>query len=175
MRPFALPVLLLLITACASAPTFNTVGVDRSLTPQRVTTSPQSATGKSVQWGGAIVRTTNLQGSTQIEVLAYPLDSDGRPKSDSTPLGRFILERSGYLEPASYAEGRQVTAVGTVTRTQIGKVGEANYTYPVISARQVYLWPTARARGGTSTFFNIGVGGGSGGNWGSGVGVGVGF
>jgi outer membrane lipoprotein len=175
MRHFPLLVLLLLVTACASAPSFNTVGVDRSLTPQGVAATPQPATGKSVQWGGVIVSTTNLKGSTQIEVLAYPLDADGRPKTDGTAQGRFILERTGYLEPASYAEGRQVTAVGTLTRTQTGRVGEADYTYPVISARQLYLWPKGQGRDGTSTFFNIGVGGGSGGNWGSGVGVGVGF
>ena len=173
---YYLPItLLLLLSACASGPTFNTAGVDPSLTPQGVTARPQPATGKSVQWGGVIVSTTNLQGSTRIEVLAYPLDSDGQPKSDGTPQGRFILERTGYLEPASYAEGRQVTVVGTVSGTRTGRVGEADYVYPVIAARQLYLWPTARERGGSSTMFGIGVGGGSGGSWGSGVGVGFGF
>jgi len=174
MRHTTLLVLLFLLSACASGPSFNTVGVDPLLTPQGVAAKPQPATGKSVQWGGVIVSTTNLQGSTQIEVLAYPLDSDGRPKSDGTAQGRFILERTGYLEPASYAEGRQVTAVGTVTRTQTGKVGEADYTYPVITAKQLHLWSPARDYGGTSTMFGIGVGGGSGGA-GGGVGVGFGY
>jgi outer membrane lipoprotein len=175
MRHFPLTVLLFLLTACASAPTFNTVGVDPLLTPQGVAAKPQPATGKSVQWGGTIVNTTNLQGSTQIEVLAFPLDSDGRPKRDDTAQGRFILERTGYLEPASYAEGRQVTVVGTVSGTRTGKVGGADYTYPVITARQLHLWSPERTYGGSSTMFGIGVGGGSGGSWGSGVGVGVGF
>ena len=174
MRHFPLLVLLVLLSACASGPSFDTMGVDPLLTPTGVAAKPQVPTGKSVQWGGVIVSTTNLQGSTQIEVLAYPLDSDGRPKSDGTAQGRFILERTGYLEPASYAEGRQITAVGTLTRTQTGKVGEADYSYPVITARQLYLWPTARDYGGTSTMFGIGVGGGSG-SWGSGVGVGFGY
>jgi len=175
MRHFPLLVLLLLVTACASAPTFNTDGVDRSLTPRGVAAEPRPATGKIVQWGGIIVSTTNLKDSTQIEVLAYPLDSDGRPKSDGTAQGRFIIMHTGYLEPASYTAGRQVTAVGTIMRTQSGRIGEANYTYPIISARQLYLWPKSQGRDGSSTFFNFGVGGSSGGNWGSGVGVGVGF
>jgi outer membrane lipoprotein len=177
MRGTSLLVALLLLTACTGAPTFNTLNVDPLLTPQRVTANPQLATGKSVQWGGTIVGITNLRDSTQVEVLDYPLDSDGRPKSDGAAQGRFIFEHAGYLEPASYAAGKQVTVVGNVTGTRDGRVGEANYVYPVVDATQLHLWNPERSRfgGGTSTFFNFGVGGGSGGNWGSGVGVGVGF
>ena len=171
MRHVSLLIFLPLLAACASAPTFNTAGVDRSLTPQRVTGSPQSTTGKNVQWGGTIVRTTNLKDSTQIEVLGFPLDSNGRPEVDATAQGRFLLDRTGFLEPADYAAGRQVTAVGTVTGTLEGKVGEADYTYPVIHTRQLYLWPPERSYGGGSSFFGFGVG--SGGS--SGVGVGIGF
>ena len=174
MRHFPLTILLFLLTACASAPSFNTLDVDPLLTPQGVAAKPQPATGKSVQWGGTIVSTTNLKGSTQVEVLAYPLDSDGRPKSDGTAQGRFILERAGYLEPASYAAGRQVTVVGTVSGTRSGRVGEANYVYPVVDAKQLHLWDPARTGFGSSTFFGFGVGGGSGGS-GGGVGVGFGF
>jgi outer membrane lipoprotein len=174
MRHYPLAILLFLLTACASGPTFNTLNVDPLLTPQKVTANPQPATGKSVQWGGTIVSTANLQNSTQIEVLAYPLDSDGRPKTGGAAQGRFILERTGFLDPASYAAGRQVTVVGKVSGTRTGRVGEADYVYPVVTATQLHLWPTAQSRSGTSTIFGIGVGGGSGGS-GGGVGVGFGF
>jgi outer membrane lipoprotein len=156
-----LPVALLL-SACASTPVFDTGGVDRTLTPRNIATSPQPATGQHVQWGGIILSTTNLEDSTQIEVLAYPLDTAARPQYDSNPLGRFILERAGYLEAASYAEGRRITVVGTVTGTRIGQVGAADYNYPVISARQLYLWPADPGRDGVSVFGYIGFGAGSG-------------
>jgi len=175
-KPVFLVLLPLLLSACASAPTFNTVGVDPYLSPQTVTASPQTTTGKSVQWGGTILGTTNLQDRTQIEVLAYPLDSKAKPKSDGSPLGRFFLEQSGFLDPATYKQGRQISAVGTVTGTRNSMVGEASYDHPVIDARQIYLWPEDRGYGGTGVTF--GIGGGSGG-WGSGsswgVGVGTGF
>jgi len=174
MRHASLLFLLFLLTACASGPSFNTLNVDPLLTPQKVTTNPQPATGRRVQWGGTIVSTANLKSSTQIEVLAYPLDSNGRPDTDGTAQGRFILERSGYLEPASYASGRQVTVVGTLAGTRNGRVGEADYVYPVVTATQLHLWPVERGFGGNSTIFGIGVGGGSGGS-GGGVGVGFGF
>jgi outer membrane lipoprotein len=171
-RP-ALPLLLLLLlSACASSPAFNTTGVDRSLTPREAASRGQSATGKSVQWGGVILSTTNLKDSTQVETLAYPLDADARPQTDDTPLGRFIFEQGGYLEPASYAEGRQITVVGTVTGTRAGQVGESDYIYPVITARQLHLWPPGQDRDGVGLGGFIGIGSGGGGSWGSGVGIG---
>jgi outer membrane lipoprotein len=164
--------LLLLLSACASGPVFNTGGVDRSLIPRDVASRPQPATGKSVQWGGVIIGTSNLKDSTQIEVLAYPLDTDERPQTDGTPLGRFILEQRGYLEPASYAEGRQLTVVGTVTGIRAGQVGESDYNYPVITARQLHLWPAGFRRDGVGFGGFIGIGTGGGSSWGSGIGIG---
>jgi len=173
-RP-ALPVLLLLLlSACASEPAFNSGGVDRTLVPREVASLGEPAIGKSVQCGGVILSTTNLKDSTRIEVLAYPLDADERPLTGSTPLGRFILERSGFLEPATYAEGRQITVVGTVTGTQSGQVGDSDYNYPVIAARQLHVWPVGRERDGIGVGGYIGIGTGGGGSWG-GSGVGIGF
>jgi outer membrane lipoprotein len=172
LRP-ALPILLfLLLNACASGPTFNTHGVDRSLTPRDVASRSQPATGKSVLWGGVIISTSNLKDSTQIEMLCYPLDASERPQTSGTPLGRFILEQRGYLEPASYAEGRQLTVVGTVSGTRAGQIGESDYTYPVITARQLHLWPASFARDGIGVGGFIGIGTGSGSGWGSGISIG---
>ena len=162
--------LLLLLSGCARSPTYERYGADGTLTPKSVAASPQMAAGKQVLWGGVIMQTVNLKDRTQIEVLAYPLDSDSRPQRDREPLGRFILERAGYLEPASYAEGRLITGVGRVTGTRAGQIGAKIYDYPVVSARQLYLWPVDRGRRGSSVHFGIGAG--SGGHWGGGVGVG---
>jgi len=176
-RP-ALLVLLpaLLLGACVSTPTFDTTGVVPGLTPQTVTANPLPATGESVQWGGTIVGITNLQDRTRIEVLAYPLDSKARPRSDSNPLGRFILEQKGFLDPAIYKQGRLISAVGTVTGTRITRVGEASYDHAVVDARQIYLWPEDQGPQGSGVTFGVGVGSGG---WGSGtswgVGVGTGF
>jgi len=166
----------LLLGACASTPTFDTTGVVPGLTPQTVTANPLPATGESVQWGGTIVGITNLQDRTRIEVLAYPLDSKARPKDDGRPLGRFFLEQDGFLDPATYKQGRQISTVGTVTGTVTSKVGEASYDHPVVDARQIYLWPDNQGPQGSGVTFGVGVGSGgwgSGSSWG--VGVGTGF
>jgi len=157
-RIHRLLVLLSLLAACASGPVFDSHGVDHTLTPRRVAAELQDASGKRILWGGVILAITNLKERTDIEVLAYPLDANNRPRRDDDPLGRFIIEQAGYLEPASYSEGRLVTVAGTVSRAVPGKIGESDYAYPVISAQQLYLWPRDSGYDGTSVHFGIGVG-----------------
>ncbi|MGB5440610.1 MAG: Slp family lipoprotein [Gammaproteobacteria bacterium] len=151
-----LVILLMLLSACASSPGIDSSGVDRSLTPQGVAVQPQMAGGKQVLWGGVIIQTTNLSDRTQVEVLAYPLDASQRPQSGLDAQGRFIFEQTGFLDPASYAGGRLITVAGTVTGTRAGRVGESNYSYPVVSGRQHNLWP--KESGGSGINFGIGVG-----------------
>ena len=155
-------ILLLLVSACASRPTFNASGVDRSLTPQSVASRPQVATGRSVLWGGIILGVTNLANSTLIEMLAYPLDSRGKPQRDAAPQGRFLLEQSGFLEPVFYANGKLLTVTGAVLRTETEKVGESQQIYPVVSAKELYIWPTDSFHDDSSLQFGGAIGVGSG-------------
>jgi outer membrane lipoprotein len=146
-----------LLVSCATTPDFDTTQVDRSLTPQNVIAEPVVSRGKIVLWGGTILDTRNLKDTTQIEVLAYPLDSSHLPLQESKPLGRFIIQHRGYLEPASYARGRLLTILGSVSGNQRGKVGESAYTYPVISAQQLHLWSQNDVRNRTTFHFGIGI------------------
>ena len=159
----------LLLSACAGSPDYAGYGA-AAVTPQGVATQPQLAAGKRVLWGGVIMKTVNLKDRTQVEVLAFPLDGSERPQIDQSPLGRFIFEQPGYLEPASYASQRQLTVVGTVTGTLPGRVGESDYNYPVVTASRHTLWPRYRGYTGSNIHFGIGVG--SDGSWG---GVSIGF
>ena len=163
---------LLLPGACTTpGPTFDTAGVDRRLTPRDVAARPGPAEGQTVQWGGLILGATNLRERTRLEVMAYPLDHNARPLTDRAPQGRFFLEQDGFLEPATYAEGREITAIGTVAGTRTAQVGEAEQVYPRIEARQLYLWPAYRGNEGVGGYIGIGIGGG-GTDFGSGIGIG---
>lgn len=145
-----------LLTGCATTPDFDTTQVDQSLTPQSVIAEPEASSGKIALWGGVILSTKNLETSTQIEVLAYPLNASHKPMQDSKPLGRFIIQHKGYLEPATYEQGRLISVLGSVSDSKKGKVGESEYTYPVITARQIHLW-TVGGEPQTSFHFGIGV------------------
>jgi outer membrane lipoprotein len=148
----------LLLSACATGPTFDSSRVNRGLTPKNAVAKLPAGAGNSVLWGGVILSTTNLRERTDIEVLGYPLDGNEKPQRDREPLGRFIVQTKGFLEPATYGKDRLLSVIGTVSRTQAGKVGASDYVYPVIDAGQLYLWPreTEAARSGVR--FGIGVG-----------------
>ena len=146
-----------LLMSCAGTPLFDESQVTLSLTPKMVSAEPEINRDNIVLWGGTILDTQNLKESTQIEVLAYPLNSSYRPKLNSKPLGRFIIMQQGYLEPALYAQGRLLTVLGSVADSQTGSVGESTYIYPVIDARQLQLWSVKNERTRTSFGFGLGI------------------
>lgn len=149
--------LLLGLAACAKDKPADD-GIDRALTPARAAADIGANRGHRVRWGGVIINATNLKDSTQLEVLAYPLDRDGRPRRQENPLGRFLAYKDGYLETVDYAPGRLVTLTGPVQDTRIRKLGEADYTYPILLADDLRLWDNKAPREEPRFHFGIGVG-----------------
>jgi outer membrane lipoprotein len=131
----------LILAACASGPQISTEGVNQTVSPKQAVAEIEQLQGNEVLWGGMIVNSTNLEDSTRLEVLAYPLDGSQRPAVSEQPTGRFLALESGYLETVDYRQGRLVTIKGTLAETRKGEIGEADYTYPVVQSDQVYLWP----------------------------------
>ena len=128
------------LAACATSPNFDTVGIDTSLTPQQAVDGSQTLQGEPVLWGGVVIDSTNFKDSTQLEILAYPLDANQRPSRQQEPLGRFLAVHEGYLETTDYAQGRLITVRGILGDKRTGRVGEAEYTYPVVAINQLHLW-----------------------------------
>jgi outer membrane lipoprotein len=155
-KVFLIALLAALLAACASEPPLKTEGVDKGLTPNEAATGTKP--GARVLWGGVIVASTNLKEETQIEVLGFPLGDDQQPKTDDKPLGRFVVLHPGYLETADYASGRRITVVGSLTGTRPGRIGESDYTYPVVKPDRIHLWPRDSARQSTEPRFHFGVG-----------------
>jgi outer membrane lipoprotein len=134
----------LVLTACAT-------GVPESIRDPQVTpidvkdaqTAPDRHLGQRVRWGGTVIGVTNGERSTEIEILARPLGRDGAPDSSSPGQGRFIAEAAGFLDPAEYPKGRELTVVGILTGTVTRSVGDFPYVYPVVRTESRYLWPEA--------------------------------
>jgi len=145
------------LAACATPLDIGTA--NRSLTPQQAAQTIDSVRQQSVAWGGVIIAGKNLQDKTQFEIVSYPLDDQNRPNIAAAPGGRFIAVVPGYLETADYAPGREVTVIGALQDTRSGKVGEASYTYPVVSATRIHLWPVLIPQSTEPRFhFGIGIG-----------------
>ena len=165
---------LLLLGACATPPEV----VDTGPTPNDVARS--GMTDGAVHWGGQIVKTKNLSDRTLVEVLAFPLGSDGRPNVNLAPQGRFIVEKFGFLEPREYAPNRLVEVRGAHNGFTDGKVGEVAYKYPVVIGQTLRLWDSDSSTLGSqprvSPRIGIGIGTGSGGTRvGGGLGIDIGF
>ena len=140
MQHWALCVVLLLISSCASHG-LNIKHVNRNITYPVALNNFEALKGQSVIWGGKIVAGKNLKNTTEIEILAFAQDSYDEPIKDSRSYGRFLAEHPGYLELGEYSKDRWVTLVGSLRAIRVAKVGESDYTYPVIHIEQIKLWP----------------------------------
>lgn len=102
--------------------------------------SPDRHQGKTVRWGGSIAGVENRSDHTLVEVVARPLQSSGRPRSDTDSDGRFLVVIDEFLDPAVYEKGRLITVLGNLDGVENRKVGDYDYPYPVVRARGHELW-----------------------------------
>jgi outer membrane lipoprotein len=145
------------VTGCAVTPPFKLEGVNRTITPKEAATDFAKVKGQKVLWGGIIVNSTNTEQGTQFEILAYPLDSNYKPQTSQNTLGRFIAIAGQYLETLDYAQGRLLSVTGTLKETKAGKIGDADYTYPVVTIDQHYLWKQGTQFSEPRVHFGVGV------------------
>ena len=139
----------LLLAGCGSVfPKASLVGVNRALTMEELRRDPDAHRGARVVLGGVILSTTPKVGQTEIEVLSRPLGESDAPKRTDRSDGRFLVTTTDFLDPAVYATGRRLTALGTVTGGEERKLGELPYRYPVIRAERLYLWAEDVGLGG---------------------------
>ncbi|MCG7967508.1 MAG: Slp family lipoprotein [Candidatus Thiodiazotropha taylori] len=163
--------LLLNLIGCSSSPVITPA--DRSLSPKQTATA-STLPEQNLQWGGIVIAVSNLAESSEVEILAYPLDEQGRPMRQSTSIGRFIASQPGYLEAGDYPSGRLVTATGRIAEIRAGHVGEAAYDFPVMLCEQLALWPEQR-ESRSKPRIRFGFGASSGGSSYGGIGIGFGF
>lgn len=97
-----------------------------------------------VRWGGVIIDVENEQNFTMVQVLYYPLDSDGQPRTDKANEGRFLFKTQEFLDPAVYNKNAEITVAGTLIGDIEHTIGKKVMRVPLISAATIYLWPTYR-------------------------------
>lgn len=106
---------------------------------------PQRYSNKSIIVGGEIIATLNhANESTTIVVLAYPLDNNEKPMKWENSEGRFMATIEKFLDPFVYRQGRSVTVAGIVSGVNKEPVGKMDYSYVVLKAREIHLWPEER-------------------------------
>jgi outer membrane lipoprotein len=144
------------------------------ITPMSLSRSAdQAVKGRDFTWGGSVLSLKNMESHSLVEIMAYPLDGDGRPDAGASPLGRFLGDYPGFLEPVMFHSGQLVTVTGPMLGYRDGKVGEAVYRYPVLQADQIKRWDARPASTFNKPSVHFGFGFGSGGY--SNIGIGIGF
>ncbi|MFK2929221.1 Slp family lipoprotein [Dyella agri] len=154
-----LPALLLGLAACAPAPIYKVAPGTIAAMPMQVAQSPEQYARGQVIWGGRVVGVSNLPDHSEIEILAYPLDASQRPKFGTDGSGRFIAILPGYAEPMNYPNGAPITVDGQLAGSRAGKVGEADYVFPLVKVAQSHVWTADEMRSGhPNVSFGVGVG-----------------
>lgn len=153
--PGLLTALLTLVLAGCAATPLEAPRPAEPVEPRAVTAERLPQTEQ--MWGGIITEVGHGPDTTVLEVLAYPLRGQ-EPRSAAASQGRFRVVVEGFLDPVDYRPGRRVTATGPVTAVEAGRIGEAEYRFPVLEARQVHLWPVDTPSAPGRVNFGIGIG-----------------
>ncbi len=115
---------------------------DPSLTLTKFRQNPEAVKGKWVVWGGEIIETVaQKDATTQIEVFQRPLGWRGGPIETYRSEGRFLVLADEYLDPYIFRGGKKITIAGEILGEKIKPLGEMDYRYPLVSSKQIYLWP----------------------------------
>jgi len=142
VRRFFLMILLSagMIVSCAPFSQEMMRHADESLTLREVQKDLQPFLGKTVLWGGVIIETTNRKEEAILQVMQTNLDYQKRPTDLDRSRGRFLVRHTGFLDPVIYRRGREITVVGEVAGKEILPLGEIQYAYPIILAKEIRLW-----------------------------------
>ncbi len=157
MKNFKLAVFLLsaalAITGCTTA-RLNTDNSAQASEPRLA--SSEADLNKKYLWGGEILAVENLEDTTELTIISYPLDNSEKPKYSKQSTGRFIASHPGFLEPTDYHRGQLVTVIGTLREFKTDKVSQADYQFPVLAVEQIKL--QGKASRGYRLPFTIGIG-----------------
>ncbi|MGE4070229.1 MAG: Slp family lipoprotein [Lysobacterales bacterium] len=126
---------LVLLSGCASIP--------EPLRGEFQASAPAQNDGsaQAVRWGGRVIDVLPEAGQTCLEVLGMPLDGSARPRDLDADIGRFRACKSGFLDPAVFISGREITVTGRVDGVVSRQIGDYSYQMPRVSVDALLLWP----------------------------------
>lgn len=152
---------LVLAASCAPAVISRGALEGASKVPFRdVSKDPDNYAGRNFVWGGTVVRTSPAGGGSEVEVVQNPIDDRGYITNPDVSGGRFIVVSKNFLDPSIYAPGLSITVAGRLRGGRAGALGGAEYVFPVIEARELYLFkPSERGVFYPSISIGIGIGG----------------
>jgi len=136
--------LLFLMAGCAHNISDKSLAlVDRSITFDRLLENPEGYRGKFVVFGGKIEAAEKSGEGIRLEIRQYDLDGRELPDETTVSRGRFFAVSPGSLKISVCRAGRLVSVAGEVAGREVLPFAGANYVYPLISVREIHLFPFA--------------------------------
>ncbi|MGZ5010422.1 MAG: Slp family lipoprotein [Methylobacter sp.] len=134
-------IICLLLNACSSLPPAIKNPPLYDISYAQATQNIASHKNAPVRWGGVIIDVENEQDFSLVQVLYYPLNSNGRPRLDKPNEGRFLFKTPEFLDPAVYDKNTEITVAGTLIGDTDRMIGKKSLRLPLISATTIYRWP----------------------------------
>lgn len=144
MKKILLILLLLPLFSCAHVVSKEIRDVALKVRDEDIMKNPEAYVENTVVLGGIIASSINTEEGTYIEVVQKPLDARGRPLDIDLSYGRFIVLYEGYLDTVIYTTGKEMTVAGKVMGKKIRPLGQIMYPYPLIKAKEIYLFEPRR-------------------------------
>lgn len=107
---------------------------------QQATSNVDKFKNAPVRWGGKIIEVENEPSFSALQILAFPLDSDGYPRIDGTGFGRFVVKSPALLDPVVYAKDSLVTVAGNLEGNTERTIGNKKVLLPLIALQQIHIW-----------------------------------
>jgi outer membrane lipoprotein len=114
--------------------------VDHDIAFSELRTDPAAYRGKTVLFGGVIVRSLIEKEGTLLELYQTRVNREGKPVDLDRSEGRFLAFYEGFLDNEIYRNGRKVTVAGVVKGEETMKLGEIDYRYPYLIVKELHLW-----------------------------------
>ncbi len=94
-----------------------------------------------VRWGGVIVDVANEQNRSLVQILSYPLNSQGKPLTDQPYQGRFVITTPEFLDPAVYEKDTLITVAGTLVGDIDRTIDKKSLHLPLLTINNLHVWP----------------------------------
>lgn len=140
MKPYIL-LLYLFLVACSSIPTNIENPPVFDLSYSYANQDSERFKKLPVRWGGVIAEVENEQTASYLQILAYPLNSYGRPRLDEQAQGRFVVKSKQFLDPLLYEKNSEITVAGTFLGKIDRTIDKKTMSLPLVEATTLYQWP----------------------------------
>lgn len=132
---------MLSLAGCAALPKELQVSDESQLVDySQVTSAPEQNNNKLVRWGGMIAEVHNLDNTSVVEMVYYPLRDYGKPLMKDNSVGFFRVYLDEVLDSEVYSKGRLVTFTGLVKGIEYVRVEGQRYALPAVLSNTYYLW-----------------------------------